>query len=186
MSGGTFHGIQLWVNLPKAKKWETPRYQDIRAGRATLVTTPDGGALVRVIAGEVAGHTGPGVTHTPMAFVHATLSPGAELVLPWQRDFNALVYALAGDGSVGSGRRPFRTGQLAVFGKGDFVTVAANERQDSHTPNLDVIIIGGQPIKESMAWYGPFVMNTREEIIQAMDDFHAGRLGAIPASSLTA
>lgn len=73
-----------------------------------------------------------------------------------------------------------------MFGKGDFVTVAANERQDSHTPNLDVIIIGGRPIKEPMAWYGPFVMNTREEIIQAMDDFHAGRLGAIPASRLSA
>ena len=79
VSGGTFHGIQLWVNLPRAKKWEAPRYQDIRAGRATLLTTHDGGALVRVIAGEVAGRSGPGSTHTPMAFVHATLSPGAEL-----------------------------------------------------------------------------------------------------------
>ena len=185
-SGGTFHGVQLWVNLPKAQKWEAPRYQDIGAGRATLLTTPDGGALVRVIAGEVDGHAGPGVTHTPMAFVHATVSPGAELVLPWQPDFNALVYALAGEGSVGSARRPFRTGQLAVFGKGDFVTVAANERQDSHTPNLEVLVLGGRPIKEPVAWYGPFVMNTREEILQAMDDFQAGRLGTIPASSIHA
>jgi quercetin 2,3-dioxygenase len=126
-----------------------------------------------------------------MAFVHATLSPGAELVLPWQPDFNALVYALNGQGSVGprsggSGRRPFRAGQLAVFGAGDFVTVAASERQESRSPNLDVIIIGGRPIREPIAWYGPFVMNTREEVIQAMDDFHAGRLGRIPASSLRA
>ena len=191
-SGGTFHGLQLWVNLPQAKKWEAPRYQDIRAGRATLLTTPDGGALVRVIAGDIAGHTGPGVTHTPMAFVHATLSPGAELVLPWQPDFNALVYALSGEGSVGpssggDGRRPFRMGQLAVFGKGDFVRVrAASEGQDSRSPNLDVVILGGRPIREPVAWYGPFVMNTREEVIQAMDDFHAGRLGTIPASSLQA
>ena len=183
---GTFHGVQLWVNLPKAKKWETPRYQDIRAGRATLLSTPDGGALVRVVAGDIAGHTGPGVTHTPMAFVHATLSPGAELVLPWDPKFNALVYALNGEGSVGSGRRPFRMGQLAVFGKGDFVTVTAAERQESRSPNLDVIVLGGAPIREPIAWYGPFVMNTREEIIQAMDDFHAGRLGTIPASSLKA
>ncbi len=190
-SGGTFHGLQLWVNLPKTKKWEAPRYQDIRAGRATLLTTPDGGALVRVIAGDIAGHAGPGVTHTPMAFVHATLSPGAELVLPWQPDFNALVYALNGEGTVGSGsggsgRRPFRMGQLAVFGKGDFVTVTASERQESRSPNLDVIVLGGRPIREPIAWYGPFVMNTREEVIQAMDDFHAGRLGTIPASSLKA
>ena len=190
-SGGTFHGLQLWVNLPKTKKWEAPRYQDIRAGRATLLTTADGGALVRVIAGDIAGHAGPGVTRTPMAFVHATLSPGAELVLPWQPDFNALVYALNGEGTVGSGsggsgRRPFRMGQLAVFGKGDFVTVTASERQESRSPNLDVIVLGGRPIREPIAWYGPFVMNTREEVIPAMDDFHAGRLGTIPASSLKA
>ncbi len=190
-SGGLFHGLQLWVNLPKARKWETPRYQDIRAGRATLLTTPDGGVLVRVIAGDVAGHTGPGITHTPMAFVHATLSPGAELVLPWQPGYNALVYALNGQGTVGAyteggGRRPFRMGQLAVFGAGDHVTVTAAERQESRSPNLDVIVLGGQPIREPIAWYGPFVMNTREEVVQAMDDFHAGRLGSIPASSLQA
>ena len=186
MSGGKFHGVQLWVNLPKAKKWEAPRYQDIGAGRATLLTTPDGGALMRVIAGDIDGHAGPGVTHTPMAFVHATVSPGAELVLPWQPEFNALVYVLAGGGSVGWGRRPIRTGQLVVFGTGDFVTVAASEHQDSHTPNLEVLVLGGRPIREPVAWYGPFVMNTREEVLQAMDDFHAGRLGAIPASSLRA
>ena len=77
-------------------------------------------------------------------------------------------------------------GQLAVFGKGDFVTVTAAERQESRSPNLDVIVLGGAPIREPIAWYGPFVMNTREEVIQAMDDFHAGRLGSIPASSLKA
>jgi redox-sensitive bicupin YhaK (pirin superfamily) len=189
--GGTFHGLQLWVNLPKAKKWEAPRYQDIRAGRATLLTTPDGGAVVRVVAGDVAGHAGPGVTHTPMAFVHATLSPGAELVLPWPGDFNALVYALNGEGTVGpssggSGRRPLRAGQLAVFGKGDFIRVAASEHQESRSPNLDVIVLGGRPIREPVAWYGPFVMNTREEVLQAIDDFQAGRLGRIPVSSLKA
>jgi len=185
-SGGAFHGVQLWVNLPKAKKWEAPRYQDIRAGRATLLATGDGGALVRVIAGDVAGHSGPGVTHTPMAFVHATLSPGAELALPWQPDFNALVYVLAGQGMVGSDRRPIRMGQLAVFGPGDFVTVAASERQESRSPDLDVLVIGGRPIREPVAWHGPFVMNTRAEVLQAMDDYQAGRLGTVPASSLLA
>src|ERR1035437_9476334 len=78
VSGGLFHGIQLWVNLPAAQKWSPPRYQDIRAGKVTLLSSPDGGALVRVIAGDVAGHSGPGSTHTPIALAHATLNPGAQ------------------------------------------------------------------------------------------------------------
>src|SRR5262252_8108105 len=101
VSGGLFHGLQLWVNLPAEKKWNPPRYQDIRAREAKLLTSPDGGALVRVIAGEIAGHSGPGVTYTPITLAHATLSPGARLVLPWRPDFNALVYVLAGRGTAG-------------------------------------------------------------------------------------
>src|SRR5580704_15334757 len=100
-SGGLFHGIQLWVNLPAASKWVDPRYQDIKPDGVVLLSSPDGGALVRVIAGEVAGHAGPGRTHTPIAMVHATISPGARLVLPWPREFNALAYGLAGRGTAG-------------------------------------------------------------------------------------
>ena len=184
-SGGLFHGIQLWVNLPKAQKWTAPRYQDIASGHATLLTSPDGGALVRVIAGDVAGHQGPGITHTPMAFAHVTLSPGAKLSLPWKPEFNGLVYALSGRGSVGAEARPLRTGQLAVFGPGDVITVAADRQQDSRTPELDVLVLGGRPIREPVAWYGPFVMNTRAEVVQAMEDFQAGRLGRVPVSSLS-
>jgi len=184
VSGGLFHGIQLWVNLPREQKWVAPRYQDIAGGHASLLSSPDGGALVRVIAGEVAGHAGPGLTHTPIAFVHATLRPGAELVLPWRPDFNALVYALAGRGTVGAERRPIQLGQLAVFGPGDLVTITAAESQDSHSPDLDVLVLGGRPIGEPVAWYGPFVMNTRSEIQQAMDDYQAGRLGRAPAEKL--
>jgi quercetin 2,3-dioxygenase len=110
MSGGLFHGFQLWVNLPQRLKMTDPRYQDIRAGQVSLLTSPDGGALVRVIAGEVGGHQGPGVTHTPITLLHATLAPGAQLRLPWRPDFNALAYVLAGTGTVGAGRRPVRTG----------------------------------------------------------------------------
>jgi len=181
MSGGLFHGFQLWVNLPAAKKWSPPRYQDIRAGQVALVRSPDGGALVRVIAGQVSGHAGPGVTHTPITLVHATLSPGAQLRLPWRADFNALVYALAGQGTVTAGRRPIRTGQLAVLGAGDTVTVAADAAQESRSPQLDVLVLGGQPIREPVAAYGPFVMNTRAELIEAFEDYQAGRLGTIPA-----
>jgi hypothetical protein len=181
MSGGLFHGFQLWVNLPAAKKWSPPRYQDIRAGQVALVRSPDGGALVRVIAGQVSGHAGPGVTHTPITLVHATLSPGAQLRLPWRADFNALVYALAGQGTVTAGRRPIRMGQLAVLGAGDTVTVAADAAQESRSPQLDVLVLGGQPIREPVAAYGPFVMNTRAELIEAFEDYQAGRLGTIPA-----
>jgi redox-sensitive bicupin YhaK (pirin superfamily) len=185
-SGGLFHGIQLWVNLPAAKKWVQPRYQDIGAQRVTLLASADGASLVRVIAGEVAGQGGPGVTHTPIAMVHATLAPGAVLELPWRRDFNALVYVLSGAGAVGEGRAPVRMGQLAVMGQGDFVTVAASERQESRTPALDVLVLGGEPIGEPVAAYGPFVMNRRDELVQAFEDYRAGRLGTIPAEEISA
>jgi redox-sensitive bicupin YhaK (pirin superfamily) len=145
-----------------------------------LLRSPDGGALVRVIAGDVGGQPGPGVTHTPITLIHATLSPGARLRLPWRQDFNALVYALAGHGSVGTDRRPLRWGQLAVLGAGDAVTVEAAAAQESRSPELDVLVLGGEPIREPVAAYGPFVMNTRAELLQAFEDFQAGRLGTVP------
>jgi redox-sensitive bicupin YhaK (pirin superfamily) len=180
-SGGLFHGIQLWVNLPRDQKFAAPRYQDLRASEVALVSSADGGALVRVIAGEVAGHAGPGSTYTPMALVHTTLSPGARLTLPWRADYNALVYGLAGFGTVGADKRPIQTGQLAVFGEGNTITIDAEPIQESRSPGLDVLILGGRPIREPVAWMGPFVMNTRDELLQAYADFQAGRLGSIPA-----
>ena len=189
LSGGLFHGFQLWVNLPRAQKWSPPRYQDIRAGKVGLLSSTDGGTLVRVIAGALpatsaAGESiveGPGSTYTPITLAHATLSPGARLTLPWRRDFNALVYTLGGRGTVGADRRPLRGGQLAVLGDGDVLSVQADDIQESHTPELDVLILGGQPIREPVAWYGPFVMNDESELRQAFEDFRAGRLGQIPA-----
>ncbi len=181
VSGGLFHGFQLWVNLPASLKLTAPRYQDIRAGQVALLSSPDGGALVRVIAGQVAGHGGPGVTHTPITLLHATLQPGARLRLPWRPDFNALGYVLAGSGSAGAEQRPIRTGQLAVFGDGDAVTFTASGQADGPSAGLDILVLGGQPIREPVAAYGPFVMNTRDELIQAFEDYQAGRLGSIPA-----
>jgi redox-sensitive bicupin YhaK (pirin superfamily) len=180
-SGGLFHGIQLWVNLPRSLKMTEPRYQDIRGGEVALLSSEDGGALLRVIAGDVAGHAGPGSTHTPIAMVHVTVSPGAQLDLPWRPDFNALAYVLAGTGTVGTEKIPVRTGNLTVFGPGDAITVAADAEQDSRYPNLEVLLLGGQPIREPVAAQGPFVMNTRAELIQAFEDYQAGRLGTIPA-----
>lgn len=183
-SGGLFHGLQLWVNLPQADKRIEPKYQDLRAGASTLLTTHDGGALIRLIAGELAGHSGPGSTYTPMTMMHTTLSPGAEVRLPWRRDFNALVYVLSGEGTVGAGsaRRPVRTGQAALYGPGDTITVTASERQESRLAGMDVVILGGAPIREPIAWAGPFVMNTKAEVMQAFEDYQKGRLGVIPAS----
>jgi redox-sensitive bicupin YhaK (pirin superfamily) len=180
-SGGLFHGFQLWVNLPAALKWSPPRYQDLRASEVALVSSSDGGTLVRVIAGEIAGHQGPGSTFSPMTLVHATLSPGAQLSVPWRADYNALAYVLAGYGTVGAERRPIATGQLAVFGQGNALTIAAAPIQESRSPSMDVLILGGRPIGEPVAWMGPFVMNTREEVMQAFADYQAGRLGSIPA-----
>ncbi|HZW02049.1 MAG TPA: pirin family protein, partial [Candidatus Deferrimicrobium sp.] len=181
MSGGLFHGFQLWVNLPRSQKWAAPRYQDLRADAVALVASPDGGALLRIIAGDVAGFRGPGSTYTPMTQVHATLSPGAQLDLPWRADYNALLYVLNGQGSVGPEQRTIAMGQLAVFGAGDSISLRASSLQESRSPNMDVLILGGRPIREPVAWMGPFVMNTREEVVQAFHDYQAGRLGAIPA-----
>ncbi|MFZ5854884.1 MAG: pirin family protein [Chloroflexota bacterium] len=181
VSGGLFHGLQLWVNLPAARKWAPPRYQDLRANAVGLAASADGGALLRIIAGDLAGQRGPGATYTPMTMVHASLSPGARLVLPWRVEDNALVYVLAGQGSVGLEERPIGTGQLAVFGPGDALTISAGRVQESRSPDLEVLLLGGRPIGEPIAWYGPFVMNSRDELAQAFEDYRAGRLGVIPA-----
>jgi quercetin 2,3-dioxygenase len=183
-SGGLFHGIQLWVNLPKAEKMSAPRYQDIGSGNVVLLSTGDGGALVRLIAGDVGGHAGPGSTHSPMTMLHATVSPRATMRLPWRNDFNSLVYVLAGSGTVGEGGQPIHTGQLAVLGDGDTLSVGATATQESRSPNLEVLVLGGRPIREPVYAYGPFVMNTRDEVAQAFEDYQAGRLGTVPADHI--
>jgi redox-sensitive bicupin YhaK (pirin superfamily) len=180
MSGGLFHGFQLWVNLPAAKKWAPPAYQDLRASEVKLLASHDGGALLRVIAGEVAGHQGPGRTQTPISLIHATISPGAELRLPWNPAYNALVYTLSGKGFMGNEKRPVHMGQLTVFEDGDVIVIRAADIQESRSPYMDVFILGGEPIRESVAWMGPFVMNTKREVLQAFEDFQKGLLGTVP------
>jgi redox-sensitive bicupin YhaK (pirin superfamily) len=181
--GGVMHGVQLWVNLPAAKKMSPPRYQAITGERLTLLTSADGGALVRLIAGDLGDHSGPGVTHTPITYAHATLEPGAQLTVPWNADFNALAYVLRGRGHAGRELRPVEDHELVVFGPGDSLTVTAAEWQKDGEP-FDVLLLGGLPIREPIAHYGPFLMNTRDEIVQAIDDYQAGRMGTIPAVEL--
>jgi quercetin 2,3-dioxygenase len=188
VSGGLFHGVQLWVNLPREQKWVDPRYQDLRGGAVGLVVSGDADALLRILPGEPAGHAGPGSTYTPMTMLHATVAPGASADVPWNPDFNALGYVLAGDGFVGADRRPVRTGQLVVFGPAhsgdaeDIVRVEAASAQDSRHPSLEILLLGGRPIREPVAWGGPFVMNNKAEVLAAFEDFQAGRLGSIPAT----
>jgi redox-sensitive bicupin YhaK (pirin superfamily) len=179
-SGGVLHGVQLWVNLPRDLKLVEPRYQDLEPWSVTLASTPDGGALLRVIAGDLAGHEGPGRTRTPITYVHATVAPGARVEVPWPADFNAMVYVLAGDALVGPGDEPAPLGeaQLALLGPGGGIVLRAAETQPlAARDGLDVLLLGGRPNGEPIEHYGPFVMNTRAEIVQALEDFQAGRLG---------
>ena len=178
-SGGLFHGIQLWVNLPSKDKMIDPRYQGLEGGDVVLLSSSDGGTLVRLIAGDLGGHVGPGSTHTPITMAHATIADGSRLDTPWQPDFNALAYVLAGRGSAGLERAPIESGQLVLFGPGDSLTLTADRNA-----TLEVLLLGGHPIGEPVAAYGPFVMNTRAELQQAVDDFNAGRLGTIPADGI--
>jgi redox-sensitive bicupin YhaK (pirin superfamily) len=177
--GGLFHGIQLWVNLPSKKKMISPAYQNLDADLVKLVTTADAGTLIRIIAGEIDGVKGPGSTHTPIVVAHATVAAGHRMTIPWNPAYNALAYGLAGEGNVGIESAPFGVGRLAVFGAGDTITISATDNSP-----LDVILLGGEPIGEPVEQHGPFVMNTRAELQQAVNDFQAGRMGTVPANGI--
>jgi redox-sensitive bicupin YhaK (pirin superfamily) len=189
MSGGVFHGIQLWINLPASKKMINPAYQSLEGGDVALVSSQDGGALIRVRAGTIGGHTGPGKSQTPMTIAHITLAPGASVSIPWNPEFNALAYTLAGQGTVGESidgnpQPKISTGALAVFGAGDRIVITADVQQESRHNALEIFLLGGQPIKETVVAYGPFVMNDKAGIIQAMEDYQYGRFGQIPDDAL--
>lgn len=189
MAGGLFHGIQLWINLPSVKKMSNPNYQNLEGNDVKLIASQDGGSLIRVIAGSIDGHVGPGVSQTPITIAHVTIAPGASVSIPWNPEFNALAFALAGTGTVGENSfggstAELPTSSLAVFGRGDRIVISADSVQDSSNEALEVFLLGGQPIKEPVVAYGPFVMNTKEEVIQAVEDFNYGRFGQIPDDAL--
>jgi redox-sensitive bicupin YhaK (pirin superfamily) len=183
-SGGIFHGLQLWVNLPKSDKFAAPKYQAIEGNQVRLLSSDDGGSLIRIIAGQIGDYHGPGSTYTPITLAHATIEPGARLNVPWNRDFNALVYVLSGHGTVGPIAHPIHQGQLAVLGPGDRISVAADPSQDSNRPALEVLLLGGKPIREPVFHYGPFVMNSKTELAEAFEDYQSGKFGSIPPNAL--
>lgn len=184
MSGGTFHGVQLWINLPKEKKRIQPAYQDLQGLDSAMVTTQDGGALIRVLAGQIEDHSGPGISHTPITITHVTIAPGARAEIPWRSDFNALAYVLNGSGTVGPANHPIQTGQMAVLVNGDYISIQANQIQEARHEALDIFLIGGIALREQVFQYGPFVMSTKEEVMQAMEDYQKGRFGHIPVDAI--
>jgi redox-sensitive bicupin YhaK (pirin superfamily) len=182
--GGLFHGVQLWVNLPHRLKMTPPQYQAIEPDAVRLLASWDGSALLRLIAGSLAGHEGPGRTHTPITYVHATLAPGSRVRLPWPETFNAMVYVLSGQGGVGPDAVTVTEGQLALMGPGGGLILEAARRPEGPSPDWDVLLMGGQPLREPVAAWGPFVMSTHQELVEAFSDFRSGRMGRIPATVL--
>jgi redox-sensitive bicupin YhaK (pirin superfamily) len=170
--GGRLHGVQLWVNLPAAQKMIPPAYQDLTAD-AVAVGRPADGVTVRVVAGEAFGLIGPGSTHTPITYSHLTLAPGAAVAGPMDPEHTVLVYPLVGPVAVGG--RTLSESELGVLGPGD--TVELTGAGDDGGEPSEVIVLSGQPLREPVARYGPFVMNTRQELIEAIEDVQQGRFG---------
>ncbi|MBD2256265.1 pirin family protein [Pseudanabaena sp. FACHB-2040] len=178
-TGGRLHGIQLWVNLPRHDKMIAPRYQDIPAAKIPVAQTADGGVTVRVIAGESLGAKAVIETRTPIIYLHLTLQPGASLVQPVPPEYNAFAYLLDGSGLFGAEQERGEDGQMVIFAQ-DGGEVAIANPADAAQP-LDLLLIAGVPLNEPVVRYGPFVMNTEAEIIQAIEDYRNGKMGQIHA-----
>jgi quercetin 2,3-dioxygenase len=172
--GGRVHGFQIWVNLPARLKMTRPRYQEVGGARIPQAATPDGKAHVRVIAGEALGARAVIDTHTPITLQDWTLEAGADAAVTLGRGERALVYVFEGAARVGDAGRPVRDGELAILGEGD-----AARLQGPVEGRGRLLLLAGTPIAEPVARYGPFVMNTRQEILQAVADFQSGRMGEI-------
>jgi len=174
-SGGTLHGFQLWVNLPRKDKMMHPRYQEIPSAKIPAATTPDGLVSVRVIAGEALGTRAVIETITPIIYVHYTLKPGGRISQSVPAEYNTFVYIIDGQGLFGRESEKATDGQMIMLGSdGDEVII-----ENDSVEKLDLLLIGGVPLKEPIARYGPFVMNTQKEIYEAIEDYQAGRMGAI-------
>ena len=176
-SGGRLHGLQLWVNLPGRDKMMKPRYQEIPAAKIPTAQTEDGLVKVKVIAGEALGARSSIQTQTPIMYLHFTLQPGAIAVQPVPKEYNAFIYVLDGEGLFGTEKELAGDGQMVLFAQ-DGEEIAIANSSNAKSP-LDVLLIAGVPLNEPIVRYGPFVMNTEAEIIQAIADYRNGRMGSI-------
>ncbi|WP_347242599.1 alpha/beta fold hydrolase [Nostoc sp. FACHB-888] len=178
-TGGRLHGIQLWVNLPQRDKMMPPRYQEIPAAQIPVAQTEDRSVTVRVIAGEALGAKAVIQTRTPITYLHFTLQPGATMIQPVPKEYNAFVYVLEGSGLFGTEPAPGDDGQMVLFSQDGKDVVISNPADAQHP--LDLLLIAGVPLNEPVVRYGPFVMNTEAEITQAINDYQEGRMGRIYA-----
>jgi redox-sensitive bicupin YhaK (pirin superfamily) len=176
-NGGRLHGFQLWVNLPRKDKMVAPRYQDVAAARLPVAQTEATDVRVKVIAGESLGRHAAVETRTPILFLHATLQPGASVEQPVPGNYSTFAYVIDGEGRIGSEDTRVPGGHVAVFAQsGDTVKLS-----NSAGVPLNVLLIGGAPLGEPVARYGPFVMNTQAELYRAFEDYQNGRMGVIQA-----
>lgn len=173
--GGRMHGFQIWVNLPSSKKMSAPRYQELAKDEIPKAETADGLAKVAVIAGEALGVSASIDTHTPIVYQDWTLQPGADVSVHIPEDHNVCAYVFHGEANLGRDLLRVSDGELAIFGAGDTVRLASKET----VLNARILLLGGRPLREPVARYGPFVMNTKQELIQAFEDYDAGRMGRI-------
>ena len=175
--GGVQEGFQIWVNLPAVDKMMTPRYQTLRADDIPHATSADGRAAVRVIAGESLGSAARIDTRVPIQMLHFTIQPGGALTQSIPAEQNGLIYVFKGAAQIGSEKREVREGQAALLESGDEVEIAVDAAASGAA---DLLLLSGKPLQEQVARYGPFVMNTPEQIEQAFRDYQSGRFGVIP------
>jgi len=173
--GGRLHGFQLWVNLPKRDKMINPHYQELPSSKIPVAKSPDGKVTAKVIAGEALGVIAVIKTRTPIMYVHFTLQPESEVEQDVPSEYNAFAYVVRGQGSFGSNRSSAARGQMVIFSTGDTIPI----KNESDELPMDVLLIAGVPLNEPVARYGPFVMNERHEIEQAIEDYRTGRTGKI-------
>jgi hypothetical protein len=170
--GGRVHGFQIWVNLPSHLKMTRPRYQGVPAARIPTAQSEDGRATVRVIAGEALGAKAVIGTHTPVVYHDWSLQPGADLTLPIPADHRVLAYVFQGEAQLGDAGATVHDGQLAVLGAGSALRLRSEK-------GARLLVLGGVPLGEPVARYGPFVMNHQHELAQAVRDFQSGKMGEI-------
>jgi redox-sensitive bicupin YhaK (pirin superfamily) len=187
-TGGKLHAFQLWVNLPQRDKMITSRYQDIPSSKIPVAQTEDGAVKVKAIAGEALGACAIIQTRTPIFYLHFTLQPGAKVVQPVPKEYNAFAYVINGKAIFGTTEKQkiAKTGQMIIFDNdGEEIVVSAPAHDTASTTTttnksaLDMLLIGGVPLNEPVARYGPFVMNTKEEILKAIEDYQNGQMGKI-------